>query len=67
MKVTLKYDPGTNPRGNQFKNVSICFSLPKQIIIDKPSFRIENLDLSGRSTPPVFEAYLYPTTEGAPD
>lgn len=58
--MTLSYNspPGRLTSG-QFSNVQIDLNVPKGVFVERKMFKHESLSLSGATTPPTEQLFLY--------
>lgn len=68
LKVTLSYNspPGRMTTG-AFSNVQIDINVPKGVYVEKKMFKHESLSLSGASTPPTEQLFLYAQNDLIPN
>ena len=66
LKITLGYKSSIQNGGGVYKNILVQLQLPNTVLCESTIFRFNELNFSGRQTPPVIKVYLYPTRESSP-
>ena len=68
LKITLSYNspPGRLTSG-VFTNVQIDINVPRGVFIEKKMFKHESLSLSGSTTPPTEQLFVYAQNDLIPN
>lgn len=61
LRITMSYQPGSNPVSPHFKAVQMTLEYPKQYLYcEQAVFKQESMSFDGSNTPTVHQLALYP-------